>query len=240
MTDNVDMHENPPQPQSSSRSGSQFLLWLVFLLLFCLAATFAFVCSHLEKQDKALTQQMVQIRQQASDDAAKVLGLAHSVEQMQQASAHVEQDITALYMQLNAVNEQIDNLLLPPYPLQPSAQPFVVDETGMSWWQIGLSRTWQALQKIIIVRNNGNKMMPLIAPEESHFLYQNLHAQMQNAIWAVLHHNPTVYQTSLNNVSRWVQQYFVQQAPATISILQALTALQAVNIESQPSNNTGA
>jgi uncharacterized protein HemX len=80
--------------------------------------------------------------------------------------------------------------------------------------------------------------MPLVMPEERGFLYQNLHAEMQNAMWAVLHHNGAVYQASLAHINSWIKQYFVQQAPATISMLQSLVALQAINIQPQTTNMT--
>lgn len=249
MTDNVEKQVKQsnaniaPSKENSvipAKTGIQFLTGLLFLLLFALTGVFVYSYLHLEKQNAALTQLIAQVRQQASEGASQVQSLAQAVQQMQQVNAYNNQDITELFIQLNALNDQLDQLPLPPMPLQQEALPAsAADETGMSWWQKGLSRSWQALRQIVIVRYNDKKMMPLVMPEDRYFLYQNLHVQMQNAIWGVLHRNPAVYQISLANVEKWVQQYFVQQSPATINVLQALTTLRAVSIEQPMANNTG-
>jgi len=144
-------------------------------------------------------------------------------------------DIAALFMQLNALNNQIDQLPLPATPLQQdnNAPAPAVDETGMAWWQKGLNRSWQALRQIVIVRYDDNRAMPLILPEERNYLYQNLHAEMQNAMWGVLHHNNDVYQASLQRAISWIQRYFVQQSPVTTSVLQTLTNLQSTSLQIQ-------
>lgn len=146
-------------------------------------------------------------------------------------------DVTALYTQLNELNSQIDQLPLPLSPLQKEAASApTVDEEGLAWWQKGVNRTMNALRDIVIVRYNASKTMPLVMPEERGFLYQNLHAEIQNAMWAVLHRNATVYQASITHLISWIRQYFVQDAPATNNMLQSLAALQAIDIQSQVMN----
>lgn len=188
----------------------------------------------LNKTNTALRQQVSALQQQIKDDAAHIHSLAQSIQQLQQANnVNDNQDVTAIYTKLIAVNVQLDQLPLPPTPLQQETAVTSTDENNMSSWQKGLNRTLQALYQIVIVRYNENKTMPLVLPEERHFLYQNLHAEMQSAIWGVLHRNPAVYHTSLARVTNWVQQYFVQSSPATAMVLQELTALQSIDVRAQ-------
>lgn len=88
------------------------------------------------------------------------------------------------------------------------------------------------------MRNTGTTAAPLIFPEEKMFLYQNLHAQLENAMWAALHHNPDVYKTSLARASAWITQYFAQEAPETKAVLARLNELQQVDVKAAVATNT--
>jgi len=146
-------------------------------------------------------------------------------------------DVTALYLQLSAINNQIDQLPLPATPLKQTDE---VDNTkirsDLPWWKVGWRHTWQALQKIVIVRYNGSDTLPLILPEEKNFLYQNLHAQIEDAMWGLLHHHAEIYQSSLSRSQLWVSRYFVQDAPLSKEILQKLQVLNNVDIRMPASN----
>lgn len=139
---------------------------------------------------------------------------------------------TTLYLDLTGVNSQIDQLVLPSSPLNSKEPlpPATTTDATQSWWKQGLDKSWQALSKIVIVRYNGNNALPLVLPEEKLFLYQNLHAQIENALWAVLHRNPEVYQASLARASAWIGKYFVQDDAAK-AVLKKIETLQAVNIQ---------
>ena len=143
-----------------------------------------------------------------------------------------EVDISSLYSHLNAIDHQLDLLPFPLNPLQPDVnKPAVIQGNSLTWWEKGWNATLQTLKEIVVVRYNGSKTLPLVLPDEKQFFYQNLHAQMSNAMWAILQHNPTVYQISLINVIDWVKKYFVQSAPLTQNVLQNLQELQKVDIQ---------
>lgn len=142
--------------------------------------------------------------------------------------------IEKLYVQLASLNKQIDNLPLPIYPLkaEENAEKLAKSQTNhLSWWQSGLQTSWEGLQKIVIVKRGNQDKLPLVMPQEKIYLYQNLHAQLESALWAILHRENAVYQISLNRAITWIKQYFDQEAAITKSILQELEALQTVNLE---------
>jgi uroporphyrin-3 C-methyltransferase len=147
-------------------------------------------------------------------------------------------DTTKLYLVLSGINTELSQLPLPASPLQNQTKRDVattpVNDTALPWWKMGLNKTWDALSKIVIVRYNGSNALPLVMPEEKVYLYQNLHAQMENAMWATLHGNASVYQSSLAKTIGWIRQYFQQDSPVTQTLLQRLQGLQSLNI--QPAN----
>lgn len=138
-------------------------------------------------------------------------------------------DITDLYIKLTALNTQYDKLPLPYQPLKPQETSVDASSPSATWWRKGLDKTWQALQKIVIVKYNGKEALPLVLPDEKMFLYQNLHAQMENTLWAVLNGNAKVYRASLGRQEAWIKSYFSPDAEVTKTVLQQLQSLQQVD-----------
>jgi uroporphyrin-3 C-methyltransferase len=140
-------------------------------------------------------------------------------------------DVTGLYMRLTALNNQIDRLPLPNKLLNADTQATHLNvDQDQVWWKKGLQTTWQALQKIVVVRYNQNETLPLVTPDQQQFLYQNLHARVAEAIWALLHQQSIIYQTSLQQTISWVKEYFVPDSPITQAVITELNQLQAIDI----------
>lgn len=163
---------------------------------------------------------LLEIRQSLASDIASL-----------QAAPHVDE--TALYLWIMALNKQLDELPLPTSPLKPDTKQALsaAVPTNLPWWQAGLAHTWQVLRHVVVVRYNNSNALPLVLPEEKTFLYQNLHAQMESAMWGVLHHKPEVYQASLESAVSWIHKYFDQDATATKNMLQNMAELRKVNIQ---------
>lgn len=156
--------------------------------------------------------------------------LADNISSLQsQPQVNTEQ----LYLQMAAIYNLLDNLPLPSTPLQAaentSQKP--ANYGDAPWWKIQWRKSMDALKKVVIVRYDGSNDMPLILPEEKMFLYQNLHAQMEEAMLSVLNRNPAAYQASLGHAIAWVQKYFVQDAEVTTKVLTELQTLQAINLQ---------
>jgi uroporphyrin-3 C-methyltransferase len=143
-----------------------------------------------------------------------------------------EIDTTALFARLSALKQQLSQLPLPASPLQASTpETMKVNDQKLSWWRAGLAHSWEALQKIVIVRYNPGHTLPLILPEEKNFLLLNLNMQIENAIWGVLHRDTLVYERSLSQISLWAQKYFVQDNPLTQAFLQNVQALRGMIVQ---------
>jgi uroporphyrin-III C-methyltransferase len=177
-----------------------------------------------------LLQRADQVLQKLSDNS--VLDIRKSIaEKINALQSQAKVDVTGLYLELSVLNTQLDQLPLPKTPLKANQQAVSAPLADATWWQKGLDQTWQALQKIVIVRNNMQDVRPLILPEEKAFLYQNLHAQMEDAMWGALHRNKAVYQTSLARAADWIKMYFDPDASATQQVLQNISKLIDLNIE---------
>lgn len=147
-------------------------------------------------------------------------------------------DIPMLYTRLSAMNSEIDHL---PFPNQPSVtvqENKIEPVKEQSWWQHGLHQTWQSLQHIVVVRYDQSNQQPLLSPEQKDFFYQNLHAAVENAMWAVLHQKPDIYRMNLQQVSLWIKKYAAQNTPITQNMLVELDELQKIEFTATPVNIT--
>lgn len=138
-------------------------------------------------------------------------------------------DVAGIYMRLMAASEQLDKLPLPNKPAENQVESSTSNES-LPWWKRGLRQTWQALRQIVTVRYDPNGTPPLVLPEQQEFLFLNLHAALEKAMWGLLHQQPDIYRASLDQTIHWVKQYFVQDSAITQSVLSNLAQLQAVDI----------
>ncbi|OGT47640.1 MAG: hypothetical protein A3E83_07105 [Gammaproteobacteria bacterium RIFCSPHIGHO2_12_FULL_41_20] len=143
-------------------------------------------------------------------------------------------DVSAVYSRLLRVNKALD--ILPLTVAVPSAAPQVIPAVtsieALPWWRAAAMNTWRSLQQVVKVHYTPGNTLPFILPEQQHYLYQNLHAQLENAMWAALHYEESIYQASLEQTHMWVRQYFVQDAEVTKNTLAELAALQAIHLQS--------
>ena len=140
-------------------------------------------------------------------------------------------DTTGLYLQLVALNKQVDKLPLPTLRPTPATDEPSNPSKRLVWWRQGLQEAGATIKKMIVVRYNKAGQLPFITPEQQLYLYQNCHAMLAQAMVALLHKQPQIYQASLAQATAWIRQYFLTDAPATQALLINLAQLQAQNIK---------
>jgi uroporphyrin-3 C-methyltransferase len=137
------------------------------------------------------------------------------------------QDTTGTYLQLNALNAEVDKLPLDtPRPVTHASEL----SRGAPWWKRGWQTTLNSLQKIVIVRYNEPGVRPFILPDEQELLYQNIHAMFYQAMTAVVHKQPEIYNASLLQAKTWIEKYFQPNSPLTQTSLKEIEKLQAINL----------
>jgi uroporphyrin-3 C-methyltransferase len=140
-------------------------------------------------------------------------------------------DVTGIYMRLNALNNELQKMpLLNQITSSKEQTQNVVPNSDESWWRRGLAHTWQSLTSLVVVRYNDSSRSPLISPGSETYLFENLHAFIMHAMWALLHGNVEVYKASLATTKQYVQEYFVADSSVTSSVLKELNTLYEIDI----------
>lgn len=158
--------------------------------------------------------------------------LEHAIQNdMKMLAALTLQDASQVFLQIGALDQSIDEMpLLGSSFVEESDSPEYLSPPTVHTWKERLQKTLHQLKYVIDVRKTANSLSPLIAQKQGEYINQYLHMQLEQAQWAVLHNDNTIYQTSLAQANLWINRYYVILNPKTQEVLSALSALQAMNI----------
>ena len=125
-------------------------------------------------------------------------------------------DVEGLYVRLSAMIKSLDRLNARAL-LSQKADAAQTDEitqavteefeTSFSW-QALWKEIWKDLQKVLIIQRLDHAVEPLLAPEQSYYLKQNLRLMLEQASLSILDRNQVIYQDSLEKASLWLNSYF--------------------------------
>ncbi len=161
------------------------------------------------------------------------LSLRQSIERTILSLKEVESpNIADLMVQLDALNDAVPYMKIAPVELNVGQEGRVVKladnsqpKQKTSWWKRGWEEVGAVIDRAVIIRHHGKKVMPLIEPKQEVFVVLNIQDSISQAQWAVLHGNQTLYDNSLNKVVNWVGRYFDSKDTATKAINEMLKKL---------------
>lgn len=136
-------------------------------------------------------------------------------------------DISGLALTLNDLAGKVEQLPAATNIRQLSKVP---TETESADWKKILKTMWSELKSLVVVRYDDSKALPLISPEQSRYLHQNLQLQLASARLALLRRDAQNFRASLATARAWLNGYFDSQAPLTQSTLATLARLEQVEI----------
>ena len=151
-----------------------------------------------------------------------------------QQLSHIDRD--GIFMQLSAIISSLETLSESAYlntkkaeiTQKPEQQAESSQDHG-NWKQIW-QEIWGELKKVVLIRRLDQPVAPLMAPEQSYYLKQNLRLMLEQANLAVLEQNQAVFQHSLKQASIWLENYFDVQDRQTITLITKLANMQELNI----------
>ncbi len=134
-------------------------------------------------------------------------------------------DVDGLYLRVNALADQVDQLAIFRLPDAPVGES--VGETED--WQDRLERGYQAgldkLSSYIVIRRREVPYEALMDPQWEALVRQNLRMLLEQAQAALLSGNQVLFRESLQRAARWTQEFFVADAAATEALARELNRL---------------
>ncbi|WP_415899462.1 uroporphyrinogen-III C-methyltransferase [Neptuniibacter sp. QD48_11] len=155
-------------------------------------------------------------------------------------------DTEGVFLQLGALNNQVQNLRLIPISKQhklPDLLEKVTPEVVEESWTAGLEESWSKatdkLNKLVVIQHRDEPIEPLLSPQQTYYLQQNLHLMLEQAQLALLQRKQSSYDASLNKAHDWVSTYFEQSDGTTQSLLRGISELKSVKVTAEMPDISG-
>lgn len=148
--------------------------------------------------------------------------IAQEITQLQ-SLPHV--DVAGLLSQLDAVKDNLAGLpLKQPLAIKQNSEQLKHDKS--SPWRTQLSDSLDSLSKLVVVRHHDDNIEPLLSPNQQAIVLEAIRMNLQEAQWAILQNNPSVYQLTLTQAMNTIKRSFDETAPNTQALLKQLQTLQ--------------
>jgi uroporphyrin-III C-methyltransferase len=138
--------------------------------------------------------------------------------------AVASRDLEGIALRLASLARQVEGLPLRA-SLAPGLAPTGGDAEAASGWERFVARLQSLASGLFRIRRSDAPAAPLLAPDESFFLYRNVELDLKSARLAVLARDPANYAAGLEAARRALEEYFETDDPAVQSVLDALEEL---------------
>lgn len=143
-------------------------------------------------------------------------------------------DLSTNLSQLQTLKMKITQLPLPTNnPVITNPNVAANNSTENKWLAV-LQNSLKSFRQLIVIRRWNKPIEPLLPEREQQFLQHNLLLLSQQAQWALIHHEATIYQSSLQEILETVQNHFASNSPITQSVLQSIRQLKQVDLQTPP------
>jgi uroporphyrin-3 C-methyltransferase len=163
-------------------------------------------------------------------DTPQVTQLRKAVAQnIQQLQSLPQIDIVGMSLKLENLAENIDNL-----PLVSERHPVTAAAPTPDWdsnpWHRLAQEIWQDLKHMVRLERVDRPEPPLLAPDQTFFLRENIKLRLLTARIALLQHDEATYRADLQAAEQWLTGHFDTREAATQSALATIKQLSADNI----------
>ncbi len=170
----------------------------------------------------------------ADMDDPTVLGLRRALtHDLSTLSALEHIDYDGIILQLNSLSNQVDSLRLADdnangNPMDEDSGPL---SASLSQWRQNLLKSWHDfMDNFITIRRRDTTAQPLLAPDQSIYLRENIRSKLLIASQSVPRHQQQIYRQSLEAVSTWVRSWYDINDPATQAFLASIDQLSQQSI----------
>ncbi len=137
-------------------------------------------------------------------------------------------DVAGLVAKLDSLQSQIAALPQPgtePRLSTVAAKLEIANADSLESAKTVLSDVWQSLRTLVTIRRQGAADAPLRAPEQQHFLVENVRLKLATAELALLRGDEATYHASLTASMTWLKDYFDSSDVAVVAAIKAIGSL---------------
>jgi uroporphyrin-3 C-methyltransferase len=173
--------------------------------------------SRLQQLDKP---QAIQLRKQLAKDIARLQALPAV-------------DVVGASLRLEDMAAGVERLpLMSEHHPRVDAQPIAPNYQTSRWQQLA-SEVWQDVRQLIRIERIDHPEPPLLTPEQTFFLRENLRLRLLTARIALLQRDEATYRADLNAAEGWIKQHFDTSDAAVQNTITTMHQLASSNISIQ-------
>lgn len=158
-------------------------------------------------------------------------------EEITQLQALDRADVPGIALQLGSLAKALSEWPLDTdrvfRPTTVAAVSTVSPDNEAAAWKY-LREIWHDLLSLVRIRVSTDVQRPLLLPEQSYFLRENLRLMLYSAQLAALQGDTATYKQNIETANSWIKDYFDADAQAVISAQQELQKLANEKILIQP------
>lgn len=146
-------------------------------------------------------------------------------------------DTEGVFLRLGALNRQVDNLRVVPVSERrelPQMLEEITPESVKQSWGDGFKASWNKavnkFEQLIVIQHHDQPIKPLMSPEQTFFLQQNLHLMLEQAQMALLQRKQQAFDSSLSKAQDWIATHFDPKDATTVALLTGLAELSEINV----------
>ncbi|WP_342219945.1 uroporphyrinogen-III C-methyltransferase [Rickettsiella endosymbiont of Miltochrista miniata] len=141
-------------------------------------------------------------------------------------------DLTAILAQLQTLKAQITQLPLLATSNSTTPNPkATVGSSSENKWVSMLKNSLDSFRQLVVIRRLNKPIEPLLPEREQQYLQHNLILLLQQAQWALIHHEAIIYQSSLQEIQENIKDHFAGNSPITKTVMQSITQLQQIELQ---------
>ncbi len=142
-----------------------------------------------------------------------------------------EVDLPELSKQLDGIILAVDKLPLAQDVRPPAgAKVATAAPAEGNWWQRFWHELWQELRQLIRIEDTRQQELPLLSPEQSFFLRENVKLRLLTAKLALMTRDQAGFRRELKTVQTWLGRYCDNTASSTQRVLEEVKKLSAAVI----------
>jgi len=93
-----------------------------------------------------------------------------------------------------------------------------------------MNAVWKDIKSLVVIRKNDRPIDVLMAPDQRHFLFQNLILKIETGRLALLRNEPANLKISLDVAHKWLQAYFDQDTAAYANFVATMERIQLAKL----------
>lgn len=146
-------------------------------------------------------------------------------------------DSEGIYLKLAAMSKQVNNLQVTPVTDKhqlPSMLEEITPDAVEETWTAGAGAAWnralEKFEKLVVIQHRDEPVEPLLSPEQTYYLQQNLQLMLEQAQLALLQRKQQAFDTALIKARQWIETYFDEANATTQALLRGLEQLSGTEV----------